>query len=609
MTRPDDPLEREAERTATRVAAVRTRPAATDDREVAAGADVDVSAAVVSLLQAPGSGEPVRADVAAAVAPHLAVDPSETRVHRDARAASAARELGARAFTVGSDVFLGAGESPGDLHLMAHEITHVAQQTAPPAALAASPELHGGAGNRAVERLLGGTAARLVLRSGGLTAADEATLRQLETRLAGVAAASGARGTSILTASDDCIRDLQAAKDHLLLVAANYRTAHDAFTGVLHDADAEYEFDQSVSDAVQGILVAALLTVLLPEALVTAGAMAVARGLVASTSAGLTRAGIVLASARAATPALLGQAVNAAGGEVAEMATGAAIGAVGTAEGRPSESAGLAGPSTTDKFATVLGALGTMIDAVPAWGAAGSSQHEVGQAASQLSATAAQLRAGDTLPVTVADVERRTEVLQLVDTLGVAAMPSIEATRNRVASLKNQALAVRLDDPAVIEDQLWTRWMASLIGSSADEMLDNDVISDYLEKKGMVDFGDYTFDSEQSEAVTAAQRRWLRSVGIDPGASSSITLSKFKAHTRLEQLRGSIVGRSGTLRDTRHVLIDGEVYDYPQNAGALPEGTAMVALHVIIKPHLQGDVNIDRWTNDCFDVYCNPATP
>ncbi len=35
----------------------------------------------------------------------------------------------------------------------------------------------------------------------------------------------------------------------------------------------------------------------------------------------------------------------------------------------------------------------------------------------------------------------------------------------------------------------------------------------------------------------------------------------------------------------------------------------MVALHVIIKPHLQGDVNIDRWTNDCFDVYCNPATP
>ncbi len=105
---------------------------------------------------------------------------------------------------------------------------------------------------------------------------------------------------------------------------------------------------------------------------------------------------------------------------------------------------------------------------------------------------------------------------------------------------------MRLDDPAVIEDQLWTRWMASLIGSSADEMLDNDVISDYLEKKGMVDFGDYTFDSEQSEAVTAAQRRWLRSVGIDPGASSSITLSKFKAHTRLEQLRGSIVGRSGT---------------------------------------------------------------
>ena len=608
VTSPDDPSEREAEQMATRVATVRSRSTQGDgpSADVAAGGELDVSTAVVSLLRAPGAGEPVRDDVAAAVAPHLPVDPAQVRVHQGARAASAASELGARAFTVGADIFLGAGESAGDLHLMAHEITHVAQQSAAPRVVAPSVALQGGAGNRAVARLVGGSG---VIQRTPLSEADEATLRSLETRLGAVATSTSARGTSILTASDDCIRDLREAKDHLVLVATSYRTAHDTFTGVLRRADAEYEFDEAVSSAIQGVLVAALLSVLLPEALVTAAAMAGARTLLGSTSSALTSAGMAVVAVKVATPAVVGQAVNTAGGELAEIGAGAAVSAVGTSGGRPSESAGLAGPSTTDKFATVLGTLGTMIDALPTWGAVGSSQHEVAQAAGRTATTSAQLRAGDELPVTTADLQSRTEVLQLLDGLGAAAMPSIQDTRNRVASVKNQALAVRLDDPAVIENQLWTRWMAALIGPAANEMLDNDVISDYLESKGIVSFGTYTFDSEQQEAVTAAQRRWLRSVGVDPGSSSSITLSKFKAHTRLEQLRGTLVGKRGVLRDTRHVDIEGELFDYARNAGELPAGTPMIALHVIIKPHLQGEVNIDQWTNDDFDVYCNPVEP
>ena len=43
---------------------------------------------------------------------------------------AAAAELHARAFTVGADIFLGEGESPADLELMAHEATHVVQQQA-----------------------------------------------------------------------------------------------------------------------------------------------------------------------------------------------------------------------------------------------------------------------------------------------------------------------------------------------------------------------------------------------------------------------------------------------------------------------------------------------
>jgi len=54
-------------------------------------------------------------------------DFSSVRVHADERAASSARALNARAYTLGEHVILGAGEpaSPG---LLAHELAHVVQQ-------------------------------------------------------------------------------------------------------------------------------------------------------------------------------------------------------------------------------------------------------------------------------------------------------------------------------------------------------------------------------------------------------------------------------------------------------------------------------------------------
>jgi hypothetical protein len=55
------------------------------------------------------------------------------RVHADSEAADSARPINARAYTVGSDIVFGAGEyAPGSdagRHLLAHELTHVVQQT------------------------------------------------------------------------------------------------------------------------------------------------------------------------------------------------------------------------------------------------------------------------------------------------------------------------------------------------------------------------------------------------------------------------------------------------------------------------------------------------
>jgi hypothetical protein len=56
------------------------------------------------------------------------------RVHNDPHAAASAHARGATAFTRGRDTMLGSGapptESPGGQHLIAHELTHVAQQNA-----------------------------------------------------------------------------------------------------------------------------------------------------------------------------------------------------------------------------------------------------------------------------------------------------------------------------------------------------------------------------------------------------------------------------------------------------------------------------------------------
>ena len=51
------------------------------------------------------------------------------RLHTDAESASISRSLGAKAATTGSDIFFGQGASVGDKGLLAHELTHVVQQS------------------------------------------------------------------------------------------------------------------------------------------------------------------------------------------------------------------------------------------------------------------------------------------------------------------------------------------------------------------------------------------------------------------------------------------------------------------------------------------------
>ena len=83
-----------------------------------------------------GGGQPLSENDRAFFEPHFGRDFSKVRVHADTLGAEAARTVNARAFTVGRDVIFGAGHyAPGTSEgrrLMAHELTHVLQQSKQP---------------------------------------------------------------------------------------------------------------------------------------------------------------------------------------------------------------------------------------------------------------------------------------------------------------------------------------------------------------------------------------------------------------------------------------------------------------------------------------------
>jgi hypothetical protein len=61
--------------------------------------------------------------------PKFGADFSQVRVHTGSEAAQMNRDLSARAFTHDQDIYFSAGKLPGNDALMAHELTHVVQQT------------------------------------------------------------------------------------------------------------------------------------------------------------------------------------------------------------------------------------------------------------------------------------------------------------------------------------------------------------------------------------------------------------------------------------------------------------------------------------------------
>jgi hypothetical protein len=97
------------------------------------GAVADTSARAIAAAR--GGGAPLPDDARPPMESAFGASFAGVRIHTDARAAGLSREFGARAFTIGTDIFFGDGQfRPGSVsgrRLLAHELAHTVQQRAP----------------------------------------------------------------------------------------------------------------------------------------------------------------------------------------------------------------------------------------------------------------------------------------------------------------------------------------------------------------------------------------------------------------------------------------------------------------------------------------------
>jgi hypothetical protein len=103
-------------------------------QRAAANGSHDASSNIESQLSSSqGGGSPLSEEVRSFMEPRFGTDFSQVRVHTDTSAVQMNRDLSAQAFAHGSDIYFGAGkydpESSDGKRLLAHELTHVVQQT------------------------------------------------------------------------------------------------------------------------------------------------------------------------------------------------------------------------------------------------------------------------------------------------------------------------------------------------------------------------------------------------------------------------------------------------------------------------------------------------
>jgi hypothetical protein len=111
------------------VSPFRTITESTAGRGASAVGNAEVDDDIAQKIeQSIGHGSPLPHHDRSFLEPRFGADFSGVRIHTGQLSNELNESLSAEAFTVGSDIYYGAGKSPSDVELTAHELTHVVQQ-------------------------------------------------------------------------------------------------------------------------------------------------------------------------------------------------------------------------------------------------------------------------------------------------------------------------------------------------------------------------------------------------------------------------------------------------------------------------------------------------
>jgi hypothetical protein len=137
VNKPEDSYEQEADRIAGQVLATPAQHTANDAAQIqrVAGESANQTRTAPPSVEraVASSGKPLDAALRREMEQHFGRDFSQVRVHLGSAAEQSARDVNARAYTLGDQMVFGAGEfnpaTNGGRHLLAHELTHVVQQS------------------------------------------------------------------------------------------------------------------------------------------------------------------------------------------------------------------------------------------------------------------------------------------------------------------------------------------------------------------------------------------------------------------------------------------------------------------------------------------------
>ncbi|HEY0608097.1 MAG TPA: DUF4157 domain-containing protein [Chitinophaga sp.] len=145
----DDPLKKEEEKPIQKKEEMEKREEKGEEvpvmtkRESNGQQQADSHATLEQRLQKRGGGYALSPQVAAEMGHAIGADFNGVRIHTGEEAAQMNRDLGAQAFTHGNDIYFNSGKydpaTSSGKHLLAHELTHVVQQGAAPAATEKAP--------------------------------------------------------------------------------------------------------------------------------------------------------------------------------------------------------------------------------------------------------------------------------------------------------------------------------------------------------------------------------------------------------------------------------------------------------------------------------------